>query len=464
MLKRHGQLFEALLKLADVGVGAVAWGLAYYARFLGGEYRLTPHPMPTFGEFLPPMVFSLVLTPLMFIGLGLYRPKRATSLARDIMDVSRAVVLVWLSTYVFANMTRQVMISRLVMLCLLVFWVFLAAGNRLVARKVLRWFRQRGWNVRYAAILGTGRLAQKLFLTLRKNPWTGINIRYFIGDANARRQLLGLNIIGPADAVAEILANKPVDMVFVALPRRDYDWTERILNRLTTCAVDVHIVPDLLFARLLSHEVTQLDNLAIISLTRSPQHGWNSLLKRAFDLLVSAVALIVLALPMLVICLAIKLGGKGPIFYKQRRASLDGKEFELVKFRSMREDVEVETGPVWGATNDPRATRVGRFLRRTGLDELPQLFNVLKGDMSLVGPRPERPEHVERFRRQFPKYMLRSHVKAGLTGWAQIHGFRGRTSLRKRIQYDLYYITNWTFGLDLLILLLTPFRLISKGQ
>jgi putative colanic acid biosynthesis UDP-glucose lipid carrier transferase len=181
-------------------------------------------------------------------------------------------------------------------------------------------------------------------------------------------------------------------------------------------------------------------------------------LKRAFDLLVSAVSLPLLVLPMLLIALGVKWSSPGPVFYRQERASLGGKPFQILKFRTMVVDAEKSVGPVWAFDNDSRATRFGRFLRRTSLDELPQLLNVLWGDMSLVGPRPERPELIERFRHQVPRYMLRHHVKAGLTGWAQVHGLRGRTSLRKRIQYDLYYIRHWTFGLDLWILALTPFR------
>ena len=220
----------------------------------------------------------------------------------------------------------------------------------------------------------------------------------------------------------------------------------------------------LLSFHFLRHDVTQLDNLPIISLTHSPQHGWNSTLKAAFDLVVSSIALMVVAAPMFLIALAIKLTSRGPVFYRQKRTSLGGKEFKIIKFRTMIHNAEAQTGAIWALARDPRVTLLGGILRRTGLDELPQLLNILTGTMSLIGPRPERPEFIERFGEQVPRYMLRNQVKAGLTGWAQVHGLRGRTSLRKRLQYDLHYVTNWTFGLDLRILLMTAFRGFVPGK
>lgn len=458
MVKRYNQLILTLLKASDVAVAAAAWALAYGARYLGGETGITEYPLPDFKEFLPPMVFSLVLVPLIFSRLDLYISKRTKSLALELAEMLRGVVMVWMLTYVFANLTRNVMISRLMMVSLLAAWVPLALISRLMARVVLHSFRQRGWNQRYAAIIGTGRLGQKLCDVIHHNTWTGIGVRYFVGDPTRRSKLMKLDVHGPADQIDKVLARHPVDIVFVALPAGDTKLIEKVLSRLSITTVDVRFVPDLLSFHFLKHDVTQLDSLPIISVTHSPQHGWNSLLKSAFDVVAAAVALVVLAVPMLIVAIAIKLSGDGPVFYRQKRASLAGKEFQIIKFRTMIHNAEEDTGAIWALHRDPRVTRIGRILRKTSIDELPQLFNVLTGKMSLVGPRPERPEFINRFCEQIPRYMLRNQVKAGLTGWAQVHGLRGRTSLRKRLQYDLYYITNWTFGLDLRILLMTVFR------
>ena len=458
MLKRYGQLMVTLLLLSDVLVAGLAWALAYEVRHLCGAFGLAAAPAPGFSEYLPLLALSMVLTPLIYGRFGLYQPQRTKALFGEDYNVARAVVTTWVLTYIIISFLAPESLSRLIQAGAFACWLVLASMNRVAARMTLRRFRRQGWNLRWAAIVGTGRLAQTLFHTLRHNPWTGVQARYFVADPDLRPHLLGLDVRGPLEAVGDVLAREPVDIVFVALPGDQHGQIAQVLDRLASANVDVRVVPDLLSFHYLRHDVTQLDNIPVISMTHSPQHGWNSLLKRLFDVVVSAVAIALLALPMLVIALAVKLTSKGPAFYGQVRASLGGAPFRIIKFRTMRHNAEEETGPVMAARDDDRVTPVGRFLRRTSLDELGQLFNVLAGHMSLVGPRPERPELVEQFRHQVPRYMLRQQVKAGLTGWAQVHGLRGQTSLRKRVQYDLYYITNWTFGLDIRILLMTPFR------
>ena len=219
--------------------------------------------------------------------------------------------------------------------------------------------------------------------------------------------------------------------------------------------VDVHIIPDFLQFVTLRARLEDLDGIPVINVNDVPLRGLNSVVKRLMDLAVSAAALVALALPFAAIAAAIRLTSPGPVFYRQERMGLDGRPFAVLKFRSMFDDAERHTGPVWTRENDPRRTPVGRFLRRFSLDELPQLWNVLKGEMSLVGPRPERPFFVERFKSSVPQYMLRHKVKAGLTGWAQVNGWRGNTSIEKRIEYDLYYIENWSIALDVKIIWLT---------
>jgi exopolysaccharide biosynthesis polyprenyl glycosylphosphotransferase len=222
--------------------------------------------------------------------------------------------------------------------------------------------------------------------------------------------------------------------------------------------VDVKVVPDLLQVIALRARLEDLDGVPIINVNDPPLQGLNAAIKRLIDIVISSIALASLSIPFGLIALLIKATSRGPVFYRQERMGLDGKSFSIVKFRSMLDDAERETGPVWTVPGDPRVTTLGRFLRRSNLDELPQLWNVLTGDMSIVGPRPERPHFVEQFRHRIPQYMLRHKVKAGLTGWAQVNGWRGNTPLEKRIEYDLYYIENWSVRLDLKIMWLTLVR------
>jgi Undecaprenyl-phosphate glucose phosphotransferase len=230
---------------------------------------------------------------------------------------------------------------------------------------------------------------------------------------------------------------------------------EKILENLEEETVDIKVVPDLLKFINLQAGVEELDGLPVVSLTESPLYGWNIVIKRTSDIVLSALAIIVSCPLLILIAIVIKLESSGPIIFRQERAGMDGKGFEMFKFRSMHVDAEKKTGPVWASMEDDRRTGLGTFLRKTSFDELPQLFNVLLGDMSLVGPRPERPVFVADFKKSIPQYMLRLKVKAGLTGWAQVNGWRGNTSLDKRIEYDLYYIKNWSLLFDIKIILLT---------
>jgi exopolysaccharide biosynthesis polyprenyl glycosylphosphotransferase len=220
----------------------------------------------------------------------------------------------------------------------------------------------------------------------------------------------------------------------------------------------VKVVPDLLQVIALRARLEDLDGVPVININDVPLQGFNTIVKRTIDIAISAAALLVLAIPFGLLAALVRLTSRGPVFYYQERMGLDGKRITIVKFRSMFEDAEAESGPVWARENDPRVTPLGRLLRKSNLDELPQLWNVLRGDMSIVGPRPERPHFVEQFKHRIPQYMLRHKVKAGLTGWAQVNGWRGNTSIEKRIEYDLYYIEHWSVSLDLKIMWLTLLR------
>jgi putative colanic acid biosynthesis UDP-glucose lipid carrier transferase len=458
MFKRHGNLMLFLLACGDITVAAASWFAGYGLRMLWGHWGLTRQPMPALSEFQGMMLLSPILAALLLHRLGLYASRRTKSLVREIWDATRAVVFVWGVSYLAFLIVTHRPVSRLMMASVLLSWIVLEALFRISARSFLRAMRRRGRNLRHAAIIGDGRLGQRLFHRLRENPWTGIEVTYFVSDSARHNTIEGIPIFRPISAIFDILLIKPVDIVFVALSADQHDKIAHVLNCLSETSVDVQVVPDLLAFSYLEHDVAQLGDLPIISMTHSPQHGLSSVFKRLFDIAFSLTALIVLSPLLLVIALLVKLTSKGPVFYIQNRMSLASQPFKMLKFRSMRPDAEEKTGAVWTQKNDPRVTRIGAILRKSNLDELPQLINILLGHMSVVGPRPERPELVQRFRRQIPRYMLRDSVKPGLTGWAQVHGWRGQTSLRKRIQYDLHYVTHWSFGMDMRIILMTLWR------
>jgi exopolysaccharide biosynthesis polyprenyl glycosylphosphotransferase len=342
----------------------------------------------------------------------------------------------------------------------LIFWV-LSIGSvcvfRLLARRVLFALHRRGRHLSSALVVGGGRLAEQVIDRIHERPQLGLRVVGVLTEEKGPR-VRGVPVLGRYEQVKPVLHLCGARQVIVALPREDADRLEPLLDQLEDELVDIRLVPDVLHVATLSSSVEDFDGLPVINLRESPLVGWAALQKRAFDVVVSS-ALLVLAAPVLgAIALGIRLSAGAPVLYRQERMGLDGHVFPMLKFRTMVPDAERDTGPVWARRDDPRETRIGSFLRRTSLDELPQLWNVLRGDMSLVGPRPERPVFIEQFRREVPGYMLRHKVKAGLTGWAQVHRWRGDTSLHERIEHDLYYIRNWSLGLDVRILLMTLWR------
>jgi exopolysaccharide biosynthesis polyprenyl glycosylphosphotransferase len=336
-------------------------------------------------------------------------------------------------------------------------------------RITLRLVRARGWNLRHVAIIGTGRLGQLVYHTLRRNSWTGINPVFFVGHQKmtARRECLGLPVHSGLDDLEATLDGSSISGVFIALPGRLATTLPDLLKRLQRYPLDVRVVPDMnpkFFP--INMSANELDGMPVLSIRESPLSGWGRVSKRSLDLVGGSLLLAAFAVPMVLIGLLVYFCGGRPVIFRQERMSLNGQRFKIFKFRTMKQvDAERQAladlgrgTDAWTKAGDERITPIGRFLRHTSLDELPQLFNVFLGEMSLVGPRPERPELIERFREDWRGYMLRQNVKAGITGWAQVNGLRGDTSIRKRLQYDLFYIRNWSLMFDLRILWMTLFR------
>lgn len=458
MLKQHSQLIVSLLVLADACAVALAWLLSYFIRFACLPVDPAKGVPALSDKFLPMLPLVVAAHLVIFYRVRLYRPRRHQGLLSETRDIVKAfVVAVAAVVMIDYALPATNKISRQFIASYAVVGTVCFATFRAAVRLGLRALRRRGWNRRTAAIVGSGRTAQRLLHALQRNTWTGIEVLYFV-DQRPRAQpgtLRGLPLYGPLAELRRLLSQRPVDAVFIALSSAAAARTPEILEALATSTADVRLVPEMSPSYALRPDVSALDGVPILSLRQTPLYGWNAILKRGFDLAVGGACLLVAALPMALLALLIKLSGRGPVFYRQRRMGLDGRQFTLVKFRTMKVDAEADAGPVWATRDDPRRTWLGRLLRRSSLDELPNLFNVLAGHMSLVGPRPERPEFIERFKHQVPHYMLRHKMKAGMTGYAQVKGYRGDSSLKKRVQHDVHYIRNWSLGLDLRILLRT---------
>jgi exopolysaccharide biosynthesis polyprenyl glycosylphosphotransferase len=459
VLHRHSEVFRSVLMLADLLLVAACWTGAYGLRFTVFWDEPPGAWKPGFADWMTPLVGIVPLVFWMFRSRGLYRAQRTGSRIREagliLGAMSMAVVGVLAADAAFRTYHSRLGIAF--------FWGLGSAtliASRLVGRGILRAMRRRGYNLRYVLIAGAGELAAEVIESIHAHPEAGLRILGALSDEPARqgKTIEGVKVLGPYAAAKEVLRRRPVDEVVIALPREDAQQLEKILADLDDELVTVRLIPDLLHVMTLRSSVEELDGLPLINLRESPMVGWAAVQKRAFDAVVASLLLVALAPLLAVAAVAVWAANGRPIFYRQERMGLDGRVFRMVKFRTMRRDAEHETGPVWTSPDDPRRTGLGSLLRRTSVDELPQLWNVLRGDMSLVGPRPERPVFIERFRREIPGYMLRHKVRAGLTGWAQVHGWRGDTSLHERVEHDIYYIQNWSLALDLRILIMTLWR------
>lgn len=450
--RRVGLLFLASDLTATLAALAAAYALRFRAEILPVTKGV---PEPATYLRLAPIV--AVLWPIVFYFYGLYHVRRNRSRIEEGLSVLVATGLATLVLTGVATFYREYSYSRVVLLLFFCADVFFVFAGRTAIRRYFEEAWRHGVGVRLALVVGAGRLGRAVVDKLLEHPEAGLRAVGMIDDDPKKRELSYRSVptLGTTDEVARIVEERGVDTVFLALPLEAHRAMLAVLKDVGRTVADVRVVPDLLQHITFRAAVEDLDGLPVVHLTQVPLTGWMSLVKRSLDLAISAGALVVFSPLLGAIAAAIRLEDHGPIFYRQARMGLDGRPFHILKFRSMRVGAEDESGPTWASPDDPRRTRVGRWLRIWSLDELPQLVNVLRGEMSLVGPRPERPEFVREFKEKFPQYMLRHRVRAGMTGWAQVHGWRGNTSVTKRIEYDLYYIENWSLSLDIKILWMT---------
>ena len=471
MVRRHNRLLVAFHIATDAVLGMLAFLLAYVIRFDSGLIPVT-RGLPPLEQYLNVLPFIAVIVPAGFHLQGLYRLRRGRSRIDDFFNVLVgsvfAVVLGVVGTLYFqAYYVPDELKNRGVYeVSQLVWGLFLLCniGLGYLSRKFIREALERRWiagvGLRRVLIAGTGDLGRMVADKILEHRELGYQIVGFVDDRAGGDHLgyRGLPLLGALTEAADIATREKVDHLYVALPLEEHLKLLDLVESTSREGVDVKVVPDLLQFIALRARLEDLDGVPVINLNDIPLQGINAFVKRALDIAVSALALSVMLVPGLIIAWLIKRGSSGPVFYHQERMGLDGKQFAVYKFRTMPLDAEERTGPVWADEDDTRATPVGSWLRRHDLDEWPQFWNVLKGEMSIVGPRPERPFFVEQFKHRIPQYMLRHKVKAGITGWAQVNGWRGNTSLEKRIEYDLYYIENWSVSLDLKLMWMTLVR------
>ena len=468
MLKKYPRFFELIQVFHDATAVALAFVVAYSLRFSFPEtlpYETISDPRETIwvGCFA-------VSTWVLFAYLGqLYISHRAKSLASEFFEIFRTSLYSFFAVVTLTYFIRDVRYSRLVIAFWLTFSFIGVSASRAALRLILRRIRRQGYNLRHVLIIGTGALATEATRLIQHQPALGVRVRGIVREkAGPRRraqdettdlnsvQIEGVPVLGDLNELPAILEETGADQVLIALPIEQLGVMPGLMASMSQHTVDVRLIPDIYQHATLCGSIEDFGGVPVINLQETPQVGWNRVLKRLFDFTLTATGTLLILPVIAAIAALVKITSRGPVFYAQERVGFDGRRFTMFKFRTMRQDAE-RLGAQMAVSGDPRCTQIGRILRKTSLDELPQLWNVLRGEMSLVGPRPERPCFVEDLKREIPRYALRHKMKAGMTGWAQVHGMRGNTSIEKRVELDLYYIENWSVRLDIVILFRTIF-------
>ncbi len=461
MVNRSSQPLKVWFLVWDVAAVVGAWIGAYWLRFEAGLLELY-HDQPNFDLCLGNLPLVVLIALVCFRYAGLYDIHRMTRFREEGYAVGKGVALCTLLVATMTFALRYQYESRIA------FAIFtgLAFFGLLTLRR-LTWFavgrlRAGGYNQSHALIVGTGRLARRTSRSFTLSSWMGIQTVAYVED-DPGKVPCDRPVVGPIADLPRLIEELHIEHVFIALPMNRYADARRVFDALSQTVVDVRLVADIPALSALTLTASTVQGMTFLGLRESPYHGLNVVVKRIMDVVLGLIALLILSPLLVAVAVLIKWKSPGPIFYRQERCSLNGTGFPMLKFRSMGTDAEL-AGPKMTDADDPRVTSLGRVLRSTNIDELPQLWNVVRGDMSLVGPRPERPVFVRKFTKTIPNYMARHAVKCGMTGWAQVNGWRGNSSLRKRIQYDLYYITHWNPMFDIRILFLTVWRMLFGLQ
>ncbi len=459
MIKDNQKVFNRLMVMADPAITAVSFMIAYYFKF----YILNNGPgvgvLPV-GDYFMLLFFIVPIYMFLYHSCSVYAPKRTVRRRFEVYGIVKANTIGIVALIIVLYMIiREINFSRSVMVYFYVVNVTATSFFRLNLRKGLCSIRRRGYNLKHILLVGYSRAAEEYIDRLNDNPQWGYVVCGILDDHIPGGTLYkGVKVLGRLGNLEVILPENKLDEIAITLPLKDYDYLESVVSICEKSGVHTKFIPDynsLIPSRPYTEDLMGLPvvNIRYVPLTNTG----NILVKRMMDVAGALVGIVLTSPVMLLSALLVKLTSPGPVIFRQERVGLHNKPFYMYKFRSMELQAPGEEKKAWTVRNDPRVTPVGRFLRRTSLDELPQLFNILRGDMSLVGPRPERPLYVEKFKEEIPRYMVKHQVRPGLTGWAQVNGLRGDTSIRKRVEYDIYYIENWTVWFDFKIILMTFF-------
>lgn len=446
-------LYPLSLLLCDAAVIFLACSVAYWLRFHSVISQIIPitKGIPSYSLYMYSSLFVVAVFLVVGNILGLYSRTRPRLLLDQFYTLFKVTTLTLFITGAFTFFYRETTYSRLTLVILWFTSLALIYMERVILTKLEIFLIKRGLGAKRTLIVGSRELGGNMYHRLSTQPQMGYQIVKFICANGEEKAGNGWDSL---QDLPKILEKEKIDLVLVALPLAYHQKISEIILDCDHLNVEFQIAPDLLELMAVKAQIVSVDGTPFISLGKTPLEGWNRFVKRSFDLVCSTLGLLILAPIFLILSLIIRLDSAGSVFYQQERLGRDGKKFLMIKFRSMYTDSEKD-GPKNTSREDPRRTKVGRILRKLSLDELPQLLNVLKGEMSLVGPRPERPIYVDKFKEDIPRYFMRHKVKSGITGWAQVNGLRGDTSLEERTKYDLFYVENWSLGFDIKIILMT---------
>jgi exopolysaccharide biosynthesis polyprenyl glycosylphosphotransferase len=459
MLKQRARLwFTISLVIIDALMAGLAFFIGYQLRLRSEYENIQP-----FSAYWGMMLVHIVAILIVFFFYRLYHRSRSLSYVDQFYSIFGAASVGMILSIAFISFffKNQLDYPRLMMVYVWMLTILFTSLGRALQSRVQLSLQARNWGEERVLIVGIGEVGRMVMQKIKRHPTLGYRVVGFVDDEAKVKVVQECPVLGTTDDIPVLIDSQKISEVIIAMPEASHQEILKIASKCDRGRVTVKVFPDVFQIMATEVSIGDLGGLPLLTMRDVALRGWRLTVKRVIDLVGSAVALVMLSPLMMFIAVLIKLDSEGPVFYSQERMGLDGKRFMMLKFRSMRTDAEDETGPVWAMPNDSRRTRLGVTIRRFSADELPQFINVLLGNMSLVGPRPERPIFVEQFKQSIPRYMDRHREKAGITGWAQVNGLRGDTSIIERTKYDLWYIENWSVALDLRIMARTVLNILT---
>ncbi len=455
MIKDNQQHLNRAHVIVDGLIVAGSFALSYYIKFESVFSSKVPEGRLPIQTYFAALYYLVPAFLFLYYMVQLYTSRRALRLWDEFIDILQANIMGVIGFLVVLYIVNQPYFSRSLIFIFFVVNVILTTLAHGLLRKLLRYIRKKGYNIKHILLVGYSRAAEGYISRILENPQWGYEVAGVLDDfVPMDTSYHGVKVVGKIEQLGEFLEHNTYDEITITLPLNDYDRLEELVAQCEKSGVHTKFIPD--YSSLFpSNPYTEdVQGIPVINIRYVPlTNSFNRLAKRLVDIFGSLFGIILFSPIMIAAAIAVKVSSKGPVIYKQERIGLNGEPFMMYKFRSMRLQDEAEEKKGWTTKDDPRVTKVGAVLRKLSIDELPQLFNIFVGKMSLVGPRPERPQFVEKFKEQIPRYMVKHQVRPGLTGWAQINGYRGDTSIRKRIDYDIYYIENWSMAFDFKIIL-----------